>query len=248
MAERLASLPMYDLTEIRPAVEILWDGIGARLRDAGMTGVPPRLTWSGDLYDDHWLHPQLLLSQSCGWPVVDRLDGEVAIVGAFTYAGVSTAQARYRSVLVTRAGDTDRPLTGRRTAVNGLDSLSGWGSLRASVDPLGPVVVTGAHVRSVEAVRTGAADLACIDGVTWALLHRHRPDAVAGLAEAGRGPEIPCLPLVTSRGDDVGALPRRRSAGARSEPLLIDGFVPLDEGDYQDVRRIVEVCRRGPSG
>jgi ABC-type phosphate/phosphonate transport system substrate-binding protein len=230
---------MYDLPEIVPAVDALWSTVAARLRDGGVPDVPVALRWAGDLYKDHWLHPQLLLSQSCGWPVVDRLAGRVAIVGAFTYTGVSDAAARYRSVLVTRAGDTERPLTGRAVAVNGYDSLSGWVSLTATVRPLGPIRVTGAHVHSVAAVADGRADLACIDGVTWRLLERYRPAAVATLAAVGHGPLIPCLPLVThmTLGPGVAAL-RDALAGLTDETLGIDGFVPLDAGAYGLVREL----------
>jgi ABC-type phosphate/phosphonate transport system substrate-binding protein len=228
---------MYDLPEIVPAVDALWITIAARLRDAGVADVPVSLRWGGELYDDHWLHPQLFLSQSCGWPVVDRLRGRVAVVGAFTYAGVSDATGRYRSVLVTRADDTERPLTGRRTAVNSYDSLSGWVSLRAVVARLGSIVVTGAHLHSVAAVNERRTDLACIDGVTWSLLQRHRPMAVARLAVVGHGPLIPCLPLVAHPtllpGVDV---LRRALSGISDDTLGIDGFVPLGAADYEAVR------------
>jgi ABC-type phosphate/phosphonate transport system substrate-binding protein len=230
---------MYDLPEVVPAAEALWSRVAARLRDAGVADVPLALRWGGDLYHDHWLHPHLLLSQSCGWPLVDRLDGRVAVVGAFTYAGVSDGAARYRSVLVTRADDADRPLPGRSVAVNGYDSLSGWVSLTAAVAPVGPVLVTGAHVHSVAAVTAGRADLACVDGVTWRLLQRYRPAAVVTLAVVGHGPLIPCLPLVThlTLGPGVAAL-RGALAGVTDETLGVDGFVPLDTDAYRLVREL----------
>jgi ABC-type phosphate/phosphonate transport system substrate-binding protein len=231
---------MYDLVEIRPAVEALWTEVAARLSAAGERDIPDMLGWDGDLYDDHWLHPHLLLSQSCGWPLVDRLAGRVAVVGAFAYRGVSDTTARYRSVLVTRADDTERPLPGRRVAVNSYDSLSGWISLKAAVWPLGPSLITGAHIASVAAVDAGDADLACIDAVTWALVARYRPDAISRLAVVGHGPLIPCVPLIThtTTGPGVEAL-RRVLAGISSEELGIEAFVPLDESDYVSVRTLV---------
>jgi ABC-type phosphate/phosphonate transport system substrate-binding protein len=230
---------MYDLPEIVPAVEAFWLIIAERLRAAGVGDVPTTLHWGGDLYEDHWLHPQLLLSQSCGWPVVDRLAGKVGVVGAFTYAGVSDGAGHYRSVLVTRADDTEWPLAGRRVAVNGYDSLSGWISLRSAVPSLGPVLVTGAHVDSVAAVADRRADLACVDGVTWQLLGRHRAAAVTSLTVIGHGPLIPCLPLVTHRTGGPGVETLRAAlTGITDDTLGIDGFVALGEADYEPVRHL----------
>jgi ABC-type phosphate/phosphonate transport system substrate-binding protein len=239
VSDRVASLPMYDLAEVQPAAAALWSEVSGRLRDAGVNDVPSSLRWGGNLYADNWLHPQLMLSQACGWPVVDRLAGLVAVVGAFTY-GVSDATAHYRSLLVTRSDDAERPLAGRRAAVNSYDSLSGWISLQAAVQPLGPIVTTGAHLESVRAVATGRADLACIDAVTWALLARYRPSVVSPLAVVGRGPVIPCVPLITSPTLDPG-VDRLRTAltGLSSDGLGITGFVPLDESDYVTVRDLV---------
>ncbi len=235
MTERFASLPMYDLPELRADTDALWRAIAARL---DVVGVPDALARDAadELLTHHWRHPALLLSQACGWPVAALLAGEVAVVGAFTYRGVSDAAARYASHLVVRADDAGRPLAGRPVAVNRTDSLSGWISLVAAVGELGPVVVTGTHVESLAAVRDRRADLAAIDSVTWALLARYRPAALDSLAIVGEGPLIPGLPLIThpTLGPGIAVL-RAALADVHSEPLLIDGFVPLDASDYAAV-------------
>lgn len=235
MTERFASLPMYDLPELQADTDALWRDIAGRL---AVAGVPLALSRDNvdDLLTHHWRHPALLLSQACGWPVAAVLEGEVAVVGAFTYRGVSDPGARYASQLVVRADDVDRPLAGRAVAVNGTDSLSGWVSLVAAVGEVGPVLITGAHVESLAAIRDRRADLASIDAVTWALLARHRPAALDGLATMGAGPVIPCVPLIThpTLGPGVDGL-RAALAEVRSEPLLIDGFVPLDASDYAPI-------------
>jgi ABC-type phosphate/phosphonate transport system substrate-binding protein len=235
VTERFASLPMYDLSEVHADTDALWRDIAGRLASADVPAALAR-EHADDLLTHHWRHPALLLSQACGWPVAALLEGEVAVVGAFTYRGVSDAAARYASHLVARTDDTDRPLRGRAVAVNGTDSLSGWISLVAGVGEVGPVLVTGAHVESLAAVREGRADLAAIDAVTWALLAQHRPAALHGLAIVGKGPVIPCVPLIThpTLGPGVDVL-RAALAEVRSEPLLIDGFVPLDASDYAPV-------------
>ncbi len=40
----IASLPMYDFKELRPAHDALWSAIADRLMAAGITNVPTRLT------------------------------------------------------------------------------------------------------------------------------------------------------------------------------------------------------------
>ena len=208
MTPRFASLPMYDLPELRDATDALWRDIAGRL---DVDGVPTELgrQHADDLLTHHWRHPALLLTQACGWPVAALMNGEVAIVGAFTYRGITDRHARYTCHLVVRADDTERPLQGRAVAVNGTDSLSGWVCLVAAVGEVGPVLITGAHVESLAEVRAERADLACID---------------------------PSLPLIThpTLGPGVDVL-RDVLATMRSEPLLIDGFVALDAADYAPV-------------
>ncbi|MGH9135440.1 MAG: phosphate/phosphite/phosphonate ABC transporter substrate-binding protein [Acidimicrobiales bacterium] len=242
MPRRFASLPMYDLPELRRATDALWRDIASRL---DVEGVPAGLdrTHRDDLLTHHWCHPALLLTQACGWPAAALLDGDVAIVGAFMYRGISDRHARYACHLVVRADDTERPLQGRAAAVNGTGSLSGWICLVAAVGEVGPVVITGSHIASLAEVRAGRADLASIDPVTWAHLARHRPAALDGLAIIGEGPKVPALPLITrpTLGPGVDVL-RDVLSTVRSEALLIDGFVALDAADYDPVLRLGHIA------
>ncbi len=132
---------------------------------------------------------------------------------------------------------------GTTLAANSEDSLSGWVSLQAVTVGLhgvwpGPTRWTGSHVESVRAVRTGEADLASIDELTWAHLRRLEPELVDGLHVVGRGPWIPS-PAVITRSGRVDEL-RRAFAAALEDPatrgpratLLLTGFVPLDVAEY----------------
>jgi ABC-type phosphate/phosphonate transport system substrate-binding protein len=247
-AAPFAALRMYDLPEIRPAVDVL----GAAILRA-IPGAPAGLDWDG-AFDEQWLDPGLVLGQSCGWPLVHDLAGRVGVVGAFSYGEASDGGACYRSVLVAREAEPLESFAGTRAAISGYNSLSGWVSLGAAVAPhaggrafFGSVTVTGAHVASLAAMQRGDVDIAAIDGITFALLRIHRPAAVAGLHVVGRGPQIPTLPLITA--GDVGVVRAAVAAGvtdpataAARATLLVDGFVPLGLDAYDGVPALAELA------
>ena len=252
----IASLPMYHIH--RPAVLAMWQGMADHLRHAGVPDVPASLTWP-DAMAPHWLAPELLLSQACGFPLVRFLDNRVQLVGAFCYEAPGCDGVLNRSQLVVRADDpacTLEDLRGRRLAINGTESQSGYNSLRASLVPLLPVVqdgrffgathVSGAHHLSVIAVRDGLADVASIDCVSLAGFQKHRPEITAGIRVLGQTAPYPGLPLITSAATTPGTLSALRDAltwftlapemaQVRAD-LFIRGFEPLTMADYQ-------VCR-----
>jgi ABC-type phosphate/phosphonate transport system substrate-binding protein len=89
-------------------------------------------------------------------------------------------------------------------ALNGSDSNTGMNLLRHAVAPLatngrffGSVVTTGGHLASMEAVRSGATDIAAVDCVTFELADIHRPDLTEGLYVLARTASSPTLPFIT---------------------------------------------------
>src|SRR4051794_6700790 len=74
----VASLPMYDLVELRAAHDALWDAVVV----AHGPGLPASLTHDDDVHA-LWHSPTMAVSQACGWPLVDELDGRVRLIGAF---------------------------------------------------------------------------------------------------------------------------------------------------------------------
>ncbi|NND76412.1 MAG: PhnD/SsuA/transferrin family substrate-binding protein [Ilumatobacter sp.] len=246
----VAALRMYDLDEVRAPCEQLWSAVASRLDDA-----PRELTWTG-APGVEWSDPDLVLGQTCGWPLVTDLRDAVTVVGAFDYdiAGAD-GRPQYGSVLVASEA---RPLDAFRNtvaAVNGTDSLSGWVSLGVAVaDAARPapffsrLVETGSHRASVEAVRSGDAALASIDAVSWALLERHVPSLTRGLVVVGNGPTVPTLPLITAAPDPEplrdaldAALADPATADSRAV-LLINGFHRLDLSSYEALVRLGPVA------
>ncbi len=257
-ARGVAALQMYDLPEVRSAADELWQRIAAEL-----DGDLPALGWDADP-QVAWQAPDLVLAQTCGWPLVTSLADRVTVVGAFRYRLDGDAGPRYRSVLVAREQQPVAAFAGATGAVNEWDSLSGRVSLAVAVAPhatsgpfFGSVIETGGHLASIQAVREGRADLASIDPVTLALVSRERPEAVTGLHAVGRGPLVPTLPLVSAARDPQPL--RRAIQEALRDPstadcrarLLVDGFEPLDASAYAGLLAFEEIVARvlpAPSG
>ena len=65
----IASLPMYNLPEMRPALDRLWRAIAERLERDGLPAVPERLAHGRPLAE-LWSDPALFLSQCCGNDIV----------------------------------------------------------------------------------------------------------------------------------------------------------------------------------
>jgi ABC-type phosphate/phosphonate transport system substrate-binding protein len=95
---------------------------------------------------------------------------------------------------------------------NAEHSQSGYNVLRKMVAPLSggaifsAVVFSGSHRQSLRELQQENADIAAIDCVTYALLQRHQPQALAGLVAIGWSP-----------GARAAADHRRRHPGGNAE-------------------------------
>ncbi len=214
-----ASLPMYDLPELRAATDAWWQGLARAMRRAGLEKVPERLT-RGRPEEQLWRDPGLLLSQSCGYPLTHGVKDLVVPVATPAYGAPGCAGTLYSSAFVVRADDPADclgGLAGRICAVNGPQSQSGYNVLRHAVAPLSrdgrffaEVSVTGGHGASMAAVAGGRADIAAIDGVTYRLFGHYQPEAVAGLRVLTWSEKVPGLPYVTRAGAGPDMLERLR--------------------------------------
>lgn len=248
--DRIANLGMYDPPWLRAANDVFWKAVAARLR-AGGVEAPDRLERDRP-FAAIWRDPQLLLAQTCGYPLVTALRDAVTVVARPRYDLPGCAGGAHRSVVVVRADAafrTIRDLGGCRAALNGWDSNTGMNLLRHAVAPFatdgrffGAVVETGAHLASLEAVRTRAADVAAVDCVTYGLAARGHPAATAGLRVLVETAPSPTLPFVTAGGAAPAAVARLREAleGAIADPaaagavaaLGLRGVEPAAREDY----------------
>lgn len=206
-AQGIAALGMYDRAEVQPANDRLWALIRAGLRVRGIPA-PETLTRGEMAYMPGWLSPDLLLSQTCGFPYRARLHGHVALVGTPDYGLPDCPPGHYCSVFVARADDPRdlAAMGGTPLAYNDGLSQSGWAAPQNHARSLGLTfpagLQTGGHIASARAVAEGRADLAALDALTWAMIQDHDPALTAALREVARTAPTPGLPLITAITND----------------------------------------------
>lgn len=218
----LASLPMYDLPELRWATDALWRSVAHRV------GIAIELHRCAD-HTAAWRSPDLVLSQTCGYPFTHAYRAALQLVATPHYRAPGCNGPAYCSLIFARERRPLETFRGQRAAFNSPDSMSGMLALKAVFAPLArdgeffsAAIVAGGHIGSLDCVRSGQADVCAVDAVTAALLARHRPSALNGLVEIGRSPEIPALPYVTALTTPPADVKRLRQAlnAAIADPLL----------------------------
>lgn len=246
----IAALQMYDWPEVRDATDQWWAGLARHLGSTLTLSRPEDFTAP-------WRRDDLLFGQTCGYPFTHALRGKVKLVATPHYAADGCEGARYRSILFAR---DERPLEAYRgavAAVNTADSMSGMLALKLVFAPLADegrffsaAVETGGHLASLDAVRSGAADVCAIDCVCVGMARRYRPSALEGLVEIARSSAVPGLPWITRAGD-VDTI-RRALTGAFADPaldaprdaLLLSGFSVLDETAYDRILELEAAIER----
>lgn len=251
----VASLGMYDHPAQQAANDALWAAIRASLAQRGVDA-PDRLD-RGRSPEAAWRDPSLLLAQACGYPLVTDPELDLRVVGVPTYAVPGCAPGLHFSHIVARRDDARRRIAdfrGARAAVNATTSNTGYNLFRAAIAGsagCGPmfeaVVETGSHRASVARIRSGDADIAAIDAVTWAALARFEPDCVAALRIVERTPASPTLPFVTGRGTSRETLAALRAAltavatdatlASAREALFLTAVVPASIHRFVALRR-----------
>ena len=215
-----ASFPWYDLPSVRWANDAIW-------RAVGLGGALDRAT----PVERQWRSEDLVVTQACGLDLFLN-DAPIEPVLAPVFE-LDCEEGCYYSYLVgSREGVA---------AVNSLSSRSGFTALLTACEP-SSLIVTGSHAASLAAVREGAADMACIDAVTWHILERDTPEAVRGVAVLERTCAAPAPPYVVSKGRGGEEIAQRIAAAMQdpaTEParraLLLRGVVPATMEDYAPV-------------
>jgi ABC-type phosphate/phosphonate transport system substrate-binding protein len=260
-ARRIAAFSMYDLPQLSSATDAFWRAIAQRLENAGLSDVPLSLTRSED-HANAWRHPNLLLGQACGYPLMKQFRNAVRIIATPVYTSPGCDGPHHCSVFISnmKAGRQRlHDLRGGICAVNGYDSNTGMNLLRAAIAPLArgksffdSVLVTGSHLASLKAVADGRADLAAIDCVSFTHFQRFESSLAARVARIGPSMRTAAPPFITAAETDdaARAILREALSNVAADPglepvrraLSIGGFEFLDETDYELALRIEEAA------
>ncbi|WP_349363703.1 MAG: PhnD/SsuA/transferrin family substrate-binding protein [Roseitalea porphyridii] len=230
----IAGLPMYDWPERRAETDALWARLRDPLRAAGFDA-PDALTRT-DEPRNLWLSDDLLLGETCTYPLETILAGKVRYVATPVHDAPGCGQGTYRSVLVAPGDGADAappPDSGAQLpnrlggtlAANEPGSMSGYIALardceRAERDMPADIVWTGSHRASIRAVAAGGADIAAIDCVTWRIARDHEP-AAAEVRVVGWTAERPGLPLITNGAMTDADIASLREAVASVMPVVV---------------------------
>ncbi len=237
----IATLPMYDWPEIQADHDRFWAALAREM------GVSVPLSRDSD-FTAAWARPDLLLSQTCGYPFTHHYRGKLKIVATPHYKAEGCEGPRYSSFIFARGMRSLKDFRGGRAAVNTPDSMSGMLALKAVFAEyatagkfFGSVVESGGHVASMVMVRDGKADVCAIDAVCVGLARRYRPELLEGLVEIARSPLVPGLPFVTIAGDvrdlqdALSAVFADEALAPARDRLLLKGFSILDASDYDAI-------------
>lgn len=193
----LMTLPMYDYPETADATEA-WAAAIARYAGLELDLSRP------DDYGGAWSRTDLVFSQTCGYPFTHSFRNRLILVGTPHYAVPGCDGFRYSSTVFAREKREPDGYRGLVAAVNTPDSMSGMLALKSFfVDRaqdghfFGSVVLSGGHVRSLEALQLGTADVCAVDAVCVAHVRRYRPELLDGLHELGETISAAGLPYVT---------------------------------------------------
>jgi ABC-type phosphate/phosphonate transport system substrate-binding protein len=236
---------MYDWPEIREHTDAFWAGLA---RHAGVTGTLDR----GVDHHAPWRQPDLLFSQTCGYPFTHEFKGLLDYIATPHYLADGCDGPHYCSIIFARENQNLSDFYGSAAAINATDSMSGMLALKLACAPFirsgeffSRVKITGSHRNSLKAVQTQHADICAIDSVYVALAKKYCPQGLEGLVEIARSPAVPGLPYVTRQ--DV---PLWRAAVLKTfadptlaktrEALLLGGISVLPEGAYHKILELEE--------
>ena len=202
-----ASLPMYNLPEMRAVNARFWETLRRLLAEAGMRDLPESLTFDRVPVPER-IGPEVLFSQTCGYPLETIFAGQAIRLGAPCYGVPGCDGPTHCGLFIVPAGSPARELHDLRGGAflfNNRHSNSGMNLPRRALAEIADgrpffakVVETGSHPGNLDRVARAEADATAVDNVTYAFWSHYRPEAAAKVRVLAKTPPSPAIPFVTS--------------------------------------------------
>jgi ABC-type phosphate/phosphonate transport system substrate-binding protein len=216
-----ASLPMYNLPEMRAVNARFWSALRGLLIEAGLCDLPEGLSYERPPVPDR-IGPEVLFSQTCGYPLETIFAGQAVRLGTPCYAVPGCdgpTHCGFFIVPTASKAEELRDLQGGVFLLNHRHSNSGMNLPRrrvaeiASGRPLfARVVETGSQPGNLDRIARSEADATAVDCVTYAFWCRWRPEAACHVRVLARTPPSPAIPFVTSVATPPTTVERLRAA------------------------------------
>ena len=202
-----ASLPMYNLPEMRPANAQLWAALRGLLAEDGVADPPQTLAFERPPVPDR-IGPEVLFSQTCGYPLETIFRGQAIRLGTPCYDAPGCDGPTHCGLFVVPAGSPARKLydlKGGTFLLNNRHSNSGMNLPRHAFAEIAGgrpffarVIETGSQPGNLDRIAMNEADVTAVDCVTYAFWQQYRPEAAGRARVLGRTPPSPAIPFVTS--------------------------------------------------
>src|SRR5262245_12248400 len=201
-----ASLPMYNLPEMRSANAAFWEAVRKELANRGST-VAATFEFARTPVPVE-IERETLFTQVCGYPLQTIYRGQAAVLGAPIYAVDHCDGPTHAGVFIVHRGSEFRRLAdlrGCRFVFNSVHSNSGMNLPRRAIAEIalgrpffGSIAETHSHPENIERIARGEADATCVDCVTYAFFRRHRPQLADMTRVLAATLSSPSIPFVTS--------------------------------------------------
>jgi ABC-type phosphate/phosphonate transport system substrate-binding protein len=202
-----ASLPMYNLPEMRAVNARFWEALRGLLAEAGLRDLPESLSFDRPPVPER-IGPEVLFSQTCGYPLETIFAGQAIRLGTPCYAAPGCDGPTHCGFFIVPArskAQTLRDLEGGVFLFNHRHSNTGMNLPRRSLANIAGgrplfarVVETGSHPGNLDRIARGEADATAVDCVTFAFWSHYRADAARHVRVLARTPPSPAIPFVTS--------------------------------------------------
>jgi ABC-type phosphate/phosphonate transport system substrate-binding protein len=250
---------MYNLPEMRAVNARFWETLCGLLVEAGLRDVPESFSFER-LPVPERIGPEVLFSQTCGYPLETIFFGRAIRLGTPCYAMPGCDGPTHCGLFIVPAGSTARELRDLRGGVflfNSRHSNSGMNLPRRALADIADgrpffakVFETGSHPGNLDRIAHGEADATAVDNVTYAFWCRYRPGAARQVRVLAPTPPSPAIPFVTSAATPPATVAILRDALTRlmREPHTAGARAGLTITDIVDVpaaayRRLLEYER-----